>query len=77
VIGDPRFKPPVTVRQLTFSIRPTLVQVSPAVMIPVDWTLFPGKVRNFEAMLFAGARAAKAGVSYQPEPVLVELLGDD
>jgi hypothetical protein len=43
--------------------------------MPVELTPDPGKVRYFEAMLFAGARAAKAGVSYQPVPVVVELFG--
>ena len=72
------FRPwPAMVRQFTPSTRPMVAQVSLLVMMPVVLTAPPGKLRNFEAMLPAGANAAKAGVSYQPAPVLVELFGDD
>src|SRR5947209_7729615 len=78
VRGEPMFRPcPAMVRQLVPSTRPMVAQVSPAVMMPVELTPAPGNVRYWEAMLFGLASAAKAGVSYQPDPVLIELLGDD
>src|ERR1700679_168394 len=77
VSGEPMFNPwPAMVRQLVPSTRPMLAHVSPLVTIPVDLTVDPGKVRNVEAMLLDRAKASKAGVSYQPVLVLVELFGD-
>src|ERR1700722_7725068 len=67
---------PGIVLQFTPSIRPTTAQVSPAVMI-VPLGALPGKLRNFAAMLPAGAAARNAGVSYHPVLVVVELFGDD
>src|SRR5665213_4569210 len=76
VRGDPMLRPcPAMVRQFTPSTRPAVVQVSLLVMMPVVLTAPPGKLRYLEAMLPVGARASNAGVSYHPEPVLVELLG--
>src|SRR5229473_4655211 len=60
-------------RTLTWaaSVRPASAQVEG--LIPVLTTPEPGKVRYFAAMLAGGANAAKAGVSYHPLPVLLEL----
>src|SRR5580704_14946562 len=73
VSGDPRFKPcPGIVRQFTFSVRPIFAHVS--LIIPAALTPAPGKVRNFDAMLLAGANASKAEVSYHPVAVVDELF---
>src|SRR6266849_7314732 len=72
VKGVPIFSPwPVMVLQFTPSARPASAQVEG--LIPVLTTPEPGKVRYFAAMLPEGANAAKAGVSYHPLPVLLEL----
>src|SRR6266436_3651472 len=72
VKGVPIFSPwPGIVRQFTPSVRPASAQVE--LLIPALTTPEPGKLRYFAAMLPEGAKAAKAGVSYHPLPVLLEL----
>src|SRR6267154_1094057 len=67
VSGEPMFRPwPGIVLQFTPSLRPAVAQVAAVLRVPT--TPFPGKERYLEAMLPAGAKAAKAGVSYQPLP---------
>ena len=63
------------VLQLTPSVRPAWPQVLLEDSVPV--TVPPAKLSYFEAMLLAGAAFWKAEVSYQPKPVVVELLGED
>src|SRR6266849_202244 len=70
--GEPISRPwPGIVRQFTPSVRPALVHAE--ALIPLLTTPAPGKVRYFAAMLPAGAEESKAGVSYHPLPVLLEL----
>src|SRR6202022_2557092 len=67
VKGEPMFRPwPGIVLQFTPSVRPAVAQVAAVLRVPT--TPLPGKERYFAAMLPAGAKAAKAGVSYQPLP---------
>ena len=74
VNGEPTFKPwPGIVLQLTPSVRPALAQVT--LFVPMLTTPEPGKVRYFAAMLPEGAKAANAGVSYQPFEMLAWALG--
>src|SRR4030088_3584053 len=63
--GEPTARPrPGIVLQFTFSVRPASAQVE--LLMPLLTTAEPGKVRYFEAMLPAGAKASKAEVSYHP-----------
>src|SRR2546429_1782520 len=74
VKGVPIFNPwPGIVRQFTPSVRPASAQVE--LLMPLLTTPEPGKLRYFAAMLPEGAKAAKAGVSYQPFEMLVCALG--
>src|SRR5260370_38188532 len=72
VKGVPIFSPwPGIVLQFTPSVRPASAQVE--LLMPVLTTPEPGKVRYFAAMLTEGAKASKAGESYHPLQVLLEL----
>src|SRR5437899_6154735 len=69
VKGVPRFSPwPGMVRQFTPSVKPALAQVT--LFVPMLTTPEPGKLKHFAAMLPEGAKAANAGVSYQPFEML-------
>src|SRR5581483_10455870 len=71
--GDPMSSPcPAIVLQFTPSARPMLAQSAGAIELKL--TACPGKVKNFSAMLPAGANASNCGVSYHPEAVSVELF---
>src|SRR6266446_8149354 len=71
VSGEPIFRPcPGIVLQFTPSVRPAVAQVAAALRVPT--TPLPGNERYFEAMLPAGAKAARAAVSYQPLPGRLE-----
>ena len=61
------------VRQFTPSVKPALAQVT--LFVPMLTTPEPGKLKYFAAMLPEGAKAANAGVSYQPFEMLVCALG--
>src|SRR4051812_30874494 len=73
VNGEPISRPwPGMVVQFTPSVRPTSPHVCS--MILLAFTPAPGKLRNCEAMLPAGANPPNADVSYHPVEVTLELL---
>src|SRR5580704_12387591 len=70
--GEPISNPwPGIVAQFTPSLSPASAQVEG--LIAVLLTPAPGKVRYFAAMLPEGAEASKAGVSYHPLALPLEL----